>query len=132
MTYLLDTHTLIWAIVEPQKLPQPVIRILENTDNEIMVSAISFWEIALKHSIQKLMLEGLTPDDFPEAAEQTGFTLLPLNCTTAASYHKLLSTYHRDPFDRMLIWHAMQNNFTLISKDLNVAHYVSEGLKIMW
>ncbi len=132
MNYLLDTHTLIWAITEPQKLSDTVKFILENTDNEIIVSAISFWEIALKHSIQKLTLEGLTPEDFPKAAIDTGFRLLDLDGKTASLYHQLSATYHRDPFDRMLIWQALQNNFSLISKDADVAKYATEGLKVIW
>lgn len=132
MTYLLDTHKLIWAVTEPHKLSDAVRYILEDADNDIIVSAISFWEIALKHSIQKLTLEGLTPEDFPKAAIDTGFRLLDLDGKTAASYHQLSPTYHRDPFDRMLIWQARQNNFLLISKDLNVAKYASEGLDIIW
>ncbi|CAN5583474.1 type II toxin-antitoxin system VapC family toxin [soil metagenome] len=132
MNYLLDTHTLIWAVTEPQKLSDTAKTILEDTDNEIIVSAISFWEIALKHSIQKLTLVGLTPEDFPKVVIETGFRLVDLDATTAASYHQLSATYHRDPFDRMLIWQALQNNYSLISKDENVMKYASEGLNVIW
>lgn len=132
MSYLLDTHTLIWAVTDPKKLTNKVKSILEGADNDIVVSAVSFWEIALKHSIQKLTLDGLTPDDFPKAALETGFRLLDLDSTTAASYHKVSAMYHRDPFDRMLIWQALQNNFQLISKDSNMLKYASEGLNVIW
>lgn len=132
MKYLLDTHTLIWAVTKPQKLSGTVKAILEDTTNAILVSAISFWEISLKHSIQKLTLEGLTPEDFPKAAIETGFRLLDLDGTTAGSYHQLSATYHRDPFDRMLIWQAIQNKFWLISQDSIVKKYKSEGLRVIW
>lgn len=132
MSYLLDTHTMIWAITEPQKLSNIVRGLLEDTSNDIIVSAVSFWEISLKHSIKKLTLENLTPEDFPKAAIETGFRLLELDGSTAASYHKLLATYHRDPFDRMLIWQALQNNFKLISKNSMVMNYTSEGLNVIW
>jgi PIN domain nuclease of toxin-antitoxin system len=132
MTYLLDTHTLIWALTDPQRLSDTVKAILEDTENELVVSAISFWEIALKHSIQKLTLDGLTPEDFPRAALETGFRVIELNAITAASYHQLAAAHHRDPFDRMLIWQALQNNFKLISKDTNVLKYTSEGLAVVW
>jgi PIN domain nuclease of toxin-antitoxin system len=132
MTYLLDTHTLIWAITAPHKLSLIVREILENSDNDVLVSAVSFWEIALKQSIGKLDLDGLTPDDFPKAALETGFRLIDLDVATTASYHHLTATYHRDPFDRMLIWQALHHNFSLISKDENVAKYASEGLNVVW
>ena len=132
MNYLLDTHTLIWAVTEPHKLSDKVRAILEEADNDVAVSAISFWEIALKHGIQKLTLEGLTPEDFPRAALETGFRLIDLDVLIAASYHQLSVTYHRDPFDRMLIWQALQHNFQLISKDANVMKYTSEGLTVIW
>ncbi|GAA4417889.1 type II toxin-antitoxin system VapC family toxin [Nibrella viscosa] len=132
MSYLLDTHTLIWAVTDPRKLSKPVIRILEDTNQEVWVSAISFWEISLKHSIQKLHLEGLVPEDFTKAAIDTGFQLLDLDGATAVSYHKLSANYHRDPFDRMLIWQALQTGYTLISKDETIKKYTSEGLNVIW
>lgn len=132
MKYLLDTHALIWAVTKPQKLSSTVKAILEDTTNDVAVSAISFWEISLKYSIQKLTLEGLTPEDFPKAAIETGFRLFDLNGITAGSYHQLSAAYHRDPFDRMLIWQAIQNSFQLISKDSTVKKYKSEGLQVIW
>ncbi len=132
MKYLLDTHTLIWAVTKPQKLSDTVKTILEDTTNDVVVSAISFWEISLKYSIQKLTLEGLVPEDFPKAAVDTGFRLLDLDGTTAGSYHRLSATHHRDPFDRMLIWQAIQHDFRLISKDSTVKKYKSEGLRVVW
>ncbi len=132
MSYLLDTHTLIWALTEPHRLSDTVKDIVLDTTSDIVVSAVSFWEISLKCGIQKLVLEGLTPDDFPKAAVETGFRLIELDSLTAASYHKLTATHHRDPFDRMLIWQALQNRFRLISKDAVVLKYASEGLTVIW
>ena len=132
MSYLLDTHTFIWAITEPQKLSSIAKKVLTNTDNEVLVSAVSFWEISLKYSIGKLMLEGYGPEDFPQAALATGFKIIPLMAETTSSYHQLKAAYHRDPFDKMLIWQAIQLNLTLISCDENVHKYESEGLKVIW
>ncbi len=132
MSYLLDTHTLIWAITNPQKLSNNAKNILQNSNNEILVSAISFWEISLKSAVQKIQLENITPDDFLQAAIETGFKIISLDATTAASYHLLTANYHRDPFDRMLIWQAIQNKYYFISKDEQVQKYQSEGLKLIW
>ena len=57
--YLIDTHILIWLAVSPTKISKNIIKIIENTDNKICVSSISFWEIAIKISIGKLSLQGL-------------------------------------------------------------------------
>lgn len=132
MTYLLDTHTLIWAITDPEKLSETAAAIIRDADSEIVVSAVTFWEISLKHSIGKLTLDGYTPEDFFEAAHAIDFQLLDLNSLTAVSYHRLTATYHRDPFDRMLIWQAIQNRYCLISKDQTVAKYRTEGLSVIW
>ncbi len=132
MSYLLDTHTLIWALTAPDKLSDEVKAIVLDTANDVVVSAVSFWEISLKYSIQKLTLEGLTPEDIHKAAVETGFRLIELSGETAASYHRLSGTHHRDPFDRMLIWQALQHDFRLISKDSMVMKYASEGLTVIW
>ena len=132
MNYLLDTHTLIWAITEPQKLSATAKKLLINAENEILVSAVSFWEISLKYSIGKLTLKGLVPEDFLKAAIDTGFKIIPLSAEITVSYHRFKTSYHRDPFDKMLIWQAIQDKLALISCDENVHKYESEGLKVVW
>jgi len=132
MSYLLDTHTLIWAIKERKKLSQAVIEILENADNTIFVSAITFWEIALKFSNGKLELQNIVPDQFTETALQMGFQLISLSPEESASYHKLTLTTHKDPFDRMLIWQAIQRDLIFITKDERLEQYKSSGLKTLW
>lgn len=82
MSYLLDTHTLIWAVTNPEKLSDTAREIIVNAQNDIVVSAVSFWEISLKHSLQKLTLDGLIPEDFAKAAVETGFRLLSLDAQT--------------------------------------------------
>lgn len=131
-TYLLDSHTFLWALLDIQKLSKKVKSILEDPDNEIFVSSVTFWEISLKYGLGKLDLNGVDPEELPELALQTGFELMPLLPHEAAAYHKLDATWHRDPFDRMLIRQAIQKDITLISKDKNVAQYSSAGLKILW
>lgn len=132
MNYLVDTHTLIWAITEKEKLSRLVRQTLENTDNNIFVSAITFWEIALKFSKGKMELQGILADQFPELSLQMGFQLIPLSVDESASYHKLNTTNHKDPFDRMLIWQAIKRNFIFITKDDSIAQYQELGLKTLW
>lgn len=132
MRYLLDTHTFIWAISDQNKLPMKVRSIISNPENEILVSALSFWEISLKYSLGKMNVDNIPPDELPFWAGKHGFKIIPLEAVTTSNYHKLTVTYHKDPFDRMLIWEAIQSNIPLISKDENVEKYQSEGLVVIW
>jgi PIN domain nuclease of toxin-antitoxin system len=132
MKYLLDTHALIWALTETGKLSKTVKSILVNSNDQIIVSTISFWEISLKFSLGKLDLGGLLPQQFPDASLETGFEILNLEMDISSTYHNLTASYHKDPFDRMLIWQAISNRYTLISDDDNIKNYTSEGLKVVW
>nr|WP_199562771.1 type II toxin-antitoxin system VapC family toxin [Pedobacter chinensis] len=106
--------------------------IIEDKSNIIFVSAISFWKISLKHSLGKLEALRISPEALPDLAIQTGFKLLPLLPAEAANYHQLDTCWHKDPFGRMLIWQAIQQNASLISKDENISKYQASGLKIIW
>lgn len=132
MIYLTDTHTLIWSILEPLKLSNKSRSILEDNENTIYVSAINFWEISLKYSIGKLNLEGVLPHEFPSLAIKTGFELISITPEEASTYHLLIGDWHKDPFDKMLIWQAIKNDWTLISIDENVAKYREIGLMVVW
>ncbi len=132
MKYLLDTHAVIWSLTETRKLPRKVKDILENPTNDILVSAISFWEISLKQSLGKLDLGGFTSENFPDACLQMGFTLLPITHEITSTVHQLKAIHHRDPFDRMLIHLAIKLNIPLVSKDDNIKLYESEGLNVIW
>jgi len=74
---LLDTHTLLWAIGQSNELSKKVIKEIENTDNEIFVSAVSLWEIALKSSVGKLKLS-FSVANIADYCKKMEFTLLPL------------------------------------------------------
>src|SRR5262249_45560635 len=132
MSFLLDAHTFLWALAEPAKLSDKVRGILEDAKNEVFVSAVTFWEISLKFGLGKLELNSATPDDLPTLALDAGFSVLPLLPQEAAAYHTLEASWHRDPFDRMLMQQAISNKMTLLSKDRNIARYQSSGLKVIW
>lgn len=130
MIYLLDTHYLLWAIADSKKLSKKVKEVITNAENSIIVSAVSFWEVALKSSMGKLEISGFEPEDLPGACLKVGFEIVALSAEDSSTYHKLKPAYHKDPFDRMLIWQAIQHNYSIISVDANVRKYVSVGLKI--
>lgn len=132
MTYLLDTHTLIWTFTKSTQLSDNVRNILQNESNEIVVSALSFWEMAIKRSVQKLDLQGGNPEDFVTESLKADFQILPLSFELCSSFYKLTATHHKDPFDRMLIWQALHHDCSLITIDKNIRKYASEGLQVVW
>jgi len=132
MKLLLDSHAFLWAVMAPEKLGKKVQAALSDPGNEAFVSAVTFWELSLKHSLGKLLLEGISPEELPEVAEEAGFTLFPLDPKHASEYHGLPKLGHKDPFDRMLVWQAIRSGATLLSKDPDIKAYTKHGLKLMW
>ena len=131
MTYLLDTHYMLWALADTKKLSKKIRGIITDPANRIIVSTISFWEISLKSSLGKLKLTGFSPEDLPNACLQIGFEIELLSATDSSTYHQLTATHHKDPFDRMLIWQSIRNGYTLVSADDLVNKYSAEGLKVL-
>ncbi|HEX3768392.1 MAG TPA: type II toxin-antitoxin system VapC family toxin, partial [Puia sp.] len=130
MTYLLDTHHMLWAVADTKKLSKEVIDVITDPENKIIISTISFWEVSLKASLGKMELRGFSPEDFPDACVKASFTIEGPGHAECSTYHQLKATYHNDPFDRMLIWQSICSDYTLISADSQVKKYVSEGLKV--
>ena len=129
---LLDTHTLLWAIGKTGELSKTVIQEIKNPNNEIFVSAVSLWEIALKSSIGKLIVD-FDVKDIPKYCNKMEFELIPLEPTDALSCVQLpQKNNHKDPFDRMLIYQCIKNDYTLISKDEKIKVYKKDGLKLIW
>ena len=87
---------------------------------EIYVSVITYWEISLNYSIRKLELRGIFPDELPPKAKEVGIETLEVTEREAASFHSLPKLKHKDPFDRLIIWQAVNQKLTLISKDKNL------------
>jgi len=131
MNYLIDTHIFLWSLFAPEKISQPAAKIIKNPGNGIFVSTITFWEISLKFSLNKLKLEGITPDVLPEFANKLNYELLSLSAEDASSFYHLPRISHKDPFDRMLIWQAIREKMVLISKDSKISAYAEYGLKIL-
>jgi len=132
MNYLLDTHTFLWAIFTPDKLSSTVQAIIRDPAHLIYLSTISFWEISLKYALGKLELIDCTPDDLPDVALAMQLRFISPGAAEAASFHRLPKLAHKDPFDRMLIWQAIQQELCLISKDDRLVDYQTFGLQIIW
>ncbi len=130
MKHLLDTHTILWALFKPEKLPKSHKLIIENNIKECCVSTITFIEISIKYGLGKLNFGILTPKDVYEELVKLGFSIIELKSYDMLDFHTLTQTTHKDPFDRMLVWQAIKNNLTLLSKDSKLEVYKPYGLKI--
>ncbi len=130
MNYLLDTHYMVWAITDTKKISKRLKETIVGPDNRIIISVISFWEVSLKSALGKLRITGFSPADLPGICEEIGFEIKSLSAKESSTYQNLKVTYHKDPFDRMLIWQALSNDYILVSADPQVRKYTSEGLRI--
>jgi PIN domain nuclease of toxin-antitoxin system len=131
MKALLDTHCFLWAVISPEKLSARQRKAITDSSNDIYLSTISFWEIALKFSLGKLDLTGCTPDDLVSLAAQMGLSIVTPTAEESAGFHHLPREQHKDPFDRMLVWQCLQHDWTLITHDSTLSVYRSAGLKIL-
>jgi PIN domain nuclease of toxin-antitoxin system len=132
MRYLLDTHAFLWAYGRSSRLPERVRSAIEDINAEVCVSSITFWEIAIKLRAKRLSVGGKTATDLISEARRMDFRLIPLEPEEAASQQGLIEDTHFDPFDRMLIWQAIQRNLILVSGDRQFEQFRSDGLKLLW
>ena len=130
MTYLADTHILIWAQNSPRKLSSAISTCLADRSEGCYFSPVSLWEIAIKYGLGKLDLNGHTPEEFLEELDKSFFECLPLDNSVITSNYKL-PRLHGDPFDRLLIWQAISSNCTLLSADPATDAYTAHGLSVV-
>jgi len=132
MNLLLDTHGFLWSLFTPDKLSEAVVREIKSPNNDVAVSVVTFWEISLKSALGKLELTGVKPEELPDFAAQMNLEILPITAAEASSFHKLPKLSHKDPFDRIIIWQAIQRKMTLVSRDRDFKAYHKFGLRTFW
>ncbi len=133
MEYLIDTHIFLCSLLDTSKLKPHVIEILENEENKIYLSSISFWEIALKNQAKKLDLKGISVPQLPHIAQQFNYTILTLSPYDYVSIGQIpLKENHKNPFDQILIQTAIRNNLVLISNNAKFQQYEENGLQLLW
>jgi len=130
MKILMDTHFILWAANNPEKLERGDLKLIEDEKNEIICSSISFFEISIKVGLGKLKLEGIDAGELPEKMRAEGYLIGEISADDMASYHRLPLEIHRDPFDRMLIWQAIRNGYQLLTRDKRVREYTKFGLQL--
>ena len=132
MNCLLDTHAFLWAAFSPGKLSVKARKEIRSAENRICLSTVSFWENSLKFALGKIELVNCKPDDMPDVATQMHIEIIQPTAQETASFHRLPKVKHKDPFDRMIIWQAIQQPLVLISKDADFSEYKEFGLKVFW
>lgn len=126
---LLDTHAVLWALAEPEKLSNKVKSALEDTSNPLLVSSISLFEIATKNRIGKLDVPAFLLKDWQFVLSRLGAEILVLDGASALRAGKWL-VEHRDPFDRILAAQAVEHELILVSKDSSFENF--QGLQLLW
>jgi PIN domain nuclease of toxin-antitoxin system len=121
MKLLLDTHLLLWAAGEPQRLSKPARRLIDNPDHQLLFSAASLWEVAIKRRLGR--------EDFKVDARllrrgllDNGYSELPIISDHVVATESL-PLLHRDPFDRILVAQATVEGVTLLTIDSLVSQY---------
>lgn len=127
MTYLIDTHILIWYVTGDSKLKKNFVGEIKNRSNRILVSKVSLWEIAIKVSLGKLS-EHYALTEFESYLTQNSFEILDFD-TKDLQQLLQLPFHHRDPFDRLIISQAITGNFTIITDDSKFQFYPVQLLK---
>lgn len=121
MRLLLDTHVLLWTVAEPRRIPSLTRKRLESSDNEVLFSAASIWELAIKLQIGRIALP-VGAEEIAGAGEAMGFVELPVTAAHAAGVSRL-PLHHRDPFDRLLISQATREPARLLTLDSVLCQY---------
>lgn len=132
MRYLLDTHTFLWTYGQSDRLPKKVKAVVEDASVEVFISAVTFWEISIKLRAKRLAVGGKTATELINEAKNMGFLILNLGAEEAASQQNLTEDTHFDPFDRMLIWQAIQRDMILVSKEPEFRKFEADGLRLLW
>lgn len=122
MRLLLDTHVFIWWDSEPGKLSPQALALCQDPSNELILSVVSLWEIQIKSQMNKVRLRLPLSNLVQGQQETNGMAILPL---TAFHVYGLdgLPSYHKDPFDRMLIVQARVEKLSLVSSDEMIRKY---------
>ena len=128
MRLLLDTHVALWAISDDCRLPRSARAMIASPDNAVHVSAVSVWEIAIKHARY--------PRDMPVSGSDalrwfrdSGYLMIPVT-PEHAEQDESLPDLHADPFDRMLVAQAMAEPFRFMTRDATIARYSDTVLLI--
>jgi len=121
MKLLLDTHILIWGAVEPERLSRATRALIEERRNDLLFSAVSLWEIAIKAALRRADFQ-IDVGALRRSLFDNGYSEIAATGAHAAALANL-PRIHKDPFDRLLVAQAIIEGLTLITGDPVVARY---------
>ena len=122
MRILLDTATFLWVVTDAADLSDDARELFVDPDNEIYLSSVSTWEIAVKHSLGRLPLPDPPVRFIPAQRKHHGIDALALD-EEATLHLARLPALHKDPFDRMLVCQAVVQNLVILTSDELISQY---------
>jgi PIN domain nuclease of toxin-antitoxin system len=128
MKVLVDTCTFLWIASESPRLSKTAAAIFLDRNNERYLSAASAWEIGIKHALGRLPLPARPEVFVPKIREASGIVSLDIDEESALQAGKLPGL-HADPFDRMLVAHAIVHGMTILTPDPEIEQY---AVRVMW
>ncbi|MBP7860174.1 type II toxin-antitoxin system VapC family toxin [bacterium] len=123
MKFLLDTHLLLWAAGQPDRLPMSAFKLLEDLENDLYFSAASLWEISIKNTLGREDFQ-VEPRLLRRGLLDNGYTEILISSEHTVTID-ILPPIHKDPFDRMLIAQSLIEGIILLTADSTVASYGS-------
>ena len=128
MRVLLDTHTFLWWVIDAPQLSDTARSIITESNNSVLLSAASVWEIVIKVRTGKLKLPEAPEFYIPSRLAANQFQSLFIN-TDHALQVASLPDIHRDPFDRILIAQSQFEKIPILSVDQQIARY---SVEVLW
>jgi PIN domain nuclease of toxin-antitoxin system len=128
MKVLLDTQAFLWLCTDDHSLTSKAKKIFLDKDNELLLSLVSVWEMAIKTSIGKLKIQQPFEKFIINQLQENSIDQLPISFRHIVKVRSL-DFHHRDPFDRLLIAQALEEGFSILSSDTAFDHY---GVKRLW
>ncbi|MEZ4590844.1 MAG: type II toxin-antitoxin system VapC family toxin [Chloroflexota bacterium] len=128
MRFLLDTHAFIWWDSAPDRLSEKALLAIQESDNKILLSVASVWEMQIKTQLGKLKLQKPLAELVSAQQNVNGIELLPIQLRHVLALDSL-PLHHKDPFDRLLIAQAEAENAVLVSNDALIAQY---SVDLVW
>ena len=128
MKLLIDTSTFLWFLTSDQRLSETAATAIRSEENDARLSAVSFWEILVKHQLGRLPLPEPPSSYIPKQRKRHGISSLALR-ERAMAHLPRLPPLHKDPFDRMLVCQALEHGLLLVTSDPLLRAY---PIKTLW
>ena len=122
MKLLLDTHTLLWALGSPENLPEYIVEMICNENNDVYLSVASLWEISIKHKNSPLKMP-FTASQIRDYCQRAGYFFLSISVDSISAFDKLAFDGNNDPFDQILVSQAISNNMKFLTHDEKIKKF---------